>query len=167
MKGFDLILVAACVLKERFPGLQVLLVGDGPRRPFLEDVAKRLGVSHCVHFVGAVDDVRIPLAILDVYIFPSRWPEAFGLTLVEAMAAGKAVVATSHGAVTEILQHDVQGWIVPPNDPSAMAESIQGLLRDRAVVARLGAAAQARAREAFDVSRMVTEIEAVYREVVR
>ena len=144
VKGFDLILVAAYALKARFPGLQVLLVGDGPRRPFLEDVAKRLGLYRCVHFVGAVDDVRIPLALLDVFIFPSRWPEAFGLTLVEAMAAGKAVVATSHGAVTEILQHDVQGWIVPPNDSLALADSIQGLLHDRAVAARLGQAAQAR-----------------------
>ena len=166
VKGFDLILVAACALKTRFPELHVLLVGDGPRRPFLEDVAKRLGLHGCVHFVGAVNDVRVPLALLDVFVFPSRWPEAFGLTLVEAMAAGKAVVATSHGAVSEILQHDVQGWIVPPNDPSAMADSIQGLLQHRAVAARLGQAAQARARGAFDVGRMVTEIEAVYREVV-
>jgi len=166
VKGFDMLLEAASHVKDRAPNLQVLIVGDGPRRPFLEEMARRLQLTPRVHFVGAVEDIRIPLALMDVFVFTSRRPEAFGLTLVEAMAAGNAVIATNHGAVQEILRDDVDGLIVPPEDPPALADGIARLLRDRATASRLGRAAQARAQDAFDLRRMVDDIEAVYREVV-
>lgn len=166
VKGFDLILVAAHLLRETIPGLHVLFVGDGPRRPFLEQIARRLGVQDCVQFVGAAEDVRIPLALMDVFVFPSRWPEGFGLTLVEAMLAGKPVVAMRNGAVEDIVEHEVSGLLVPPEDTAGLARSITRLLKDRALADRLGRAAQARVREAFSLDRMVTQIEAVYREVL-
>ncbi|MBI3615368.1 MAG: glycosyltransferase family 4 protein [Candidatus Omnitrophica bacterium] len=165
VKGFDSLLVSAHLLKKTFPDIQVLIVGDGPRRPFLEDVARRLGVRDQVRFLGASGDVRLPLALMDVFIFSSRWPEAFGLTLVEAMAAAKPVVATKVGAVPEIVEHNVSGWLVPVEDPDSLAQGIARLLRDRATASRLGRAAQIRAREMFSVDRMVSEIEQVYREV--
>ena len=166
VKGFDSILLIAYLLKEEIPDLQVLIVGDGPRRPFLEDVARRLGLQNCVRFVGVASDIRIPLSLMDVFIFPSRWPEAFGLTLVEAMAAGRAVVATRVGAVPEIVRHGIDGWLVPPEDPSTLAEAALTLLKDRETAQRIGRQAQVRAREMFNLDRMTDEIEAVYREVV-
>ena len=167
VKGVDTLLVAAHLLQAAVPDVQVVIVGDGPRRPFLEDVAERLRVRGRTRFIGAASDIRLPLALMDVFVFTSRWPEAFGLTLIEAMAAGKPVVATRAGAVPEILEHDVNGWLVPPNDPSAMAEGIARLVRDRAAAERLGRQAQARARAAFSLERMAGEIEAVYHELVR
>ena len=166
VKGFDLILMAAALLEDTIPELAIVLVGDGPRRPFLEDVAKRLGIEQRVRFVGPSDDIRVPLAVMDVFVFPSRWPEGFGLTLIEAMAAGKSVVGTRMGAVSEIIEHGRSGWLVPPEDPSALADGIAHLLRDRATASQLGRQAQARVREAFNLERMVNEIEAVYRKVV-
>ncbi len=166
VKGFDLILVAAKVLQEVVPDLHVLLVGDGPRRPFLEEIAARLGLRDCVHFVGAANDIRVPLALMDVFVFPSRWPEGFGLTLIEAMAAGKPVVATRSGAVSEIVQHDVTGWLTPSDDPAALAQAIQHLLTDQATAKRLGHAAQTHVREVFTLDRMAEQVEALYREVV-
>lgn len=166
VKGFDAILVAAHLLGQTVPGLQVLMVGDGPRRPFLEDVARRLGIRSKIHFVGVAQDVRLPLALMDMFIFPSRWPEAFGLTLVEAMAAGKPVIATRVGAVPEIVRHGIDGWLVPPEDPASLAEGILHLLKDRTEADRLGRQAQARAGEAFSLDRMAAEVEAVYQEVV-
>ena len=166
VKGFDTFLVAASSLKEVIPDLQVLIVGDGPRRPFLEDIAGRLGVRHRVHFVGEAEDIRLPLALMDVFVFTSRWPEAFGLTLVEAMAAGKPVVATQAGAVPEVIRHDVDGWLVPSNDPSLMAEGIARLLNDRTAARRMGQEAQQRVREAFSLDHMVDQVEAVYRELI-
>ena len=165
VKGFDSLLVIAHLLKESVPTLRVLMVGDGPRRPFLEDVARRLGVQDRVHFVGEAGDIRVPLALMDLFVFPSRWPEAFGLTLVEAMAAGKPIIATQVGAVPEIVRHGMEGWLVPPEDPSAMAEAVVRLLRDRPTAHRFGRQAQMRAHEAFDLDRMVVEVEDVYREV--
>ncbi len=166
VKGFDTLLVAAYLLEETVPGLQVLIVGEGPRRPFLEDVAERLGVRARVHFVGEAEDIRPPLALMDCFVFSSRWPEAFGLTLIEAMAAGKPVVATQAGAVPEIIQHGVNGWLVPADDPVAMAEGIARLLSDPAAADRLGRQAQARVREAFSLDRMAAEVEAVYQEIL-
>ena len=166
VKGFDLLLVAAYLVQSAVPGLQVLIVGDGPRRPFLEDVARRLGVRHRVHFVGATQDIRVPLALMDIFVFPSRWPEAFGLTLVEAMAAGKPVVATSMGAVPEIIQHGVSGWLVPTEDPLSLAEAIARLMGDRSAARRIGIQAQTRVREIFSLDRMTAEVESVYQEVV-
>ena len=166
VKGFDSILLVAYLLKEEVPDLQVLIVGDGPRRPFLEDVVRRFGLQDRVRFVGVVSDIRIPLGLMDVFIFPSRWPEAFGLTLVEAMASGRAVVATEVGAVPEIVRQGIDGWLVPPEDPSALTEKVLSLLKDRDAALRLGRKAQERAREMFDLNRMADEIEGVYREVV-
>jgi glycosyltransferase involved in cell wall biosynthesis len=166
VKGFDLILAAASLLKETFPNLRVLIVGGGPRRSFLEDVARRLGIWNQVHFVGPTEDVRVPLALTDLFLFPSRWPEAFGLTLVEAMAAGKPVIATRVGAVPEIVAHGESGWLVSPDDPSAMAEGVKHLLTDRALAQRIARQGQLRAQEMFGIDRMAAQIEAVYQELV-
>jgi len=166
VKGFDSLLVCAYLLQDVIPGVQVMIVGDGPRRPFLEDVAERLGIRDRVHFVGETQDIRLPLAVMDVFVFPSRWPEAFGLTVVEAMAAGKPVVAMQVGAIPEIIRHEVDGLLVPSEDPAALAQSIARLLRDPAAAARLGLQGQARVREAFNLDRMTDEVEAVYREVI-
>jgi len=166
VKGFDLLLVAAALLGDQWPDLHVLVAGEGPRRPFLEDVAQRLGIRQRVRFVGSSEDIRIPLALMDVFVFSSRWPEAFGLTLVEAMAAGKPVVASQAGAVPEVIQHGVNGWLVPSDDPAAMAEGIARMLSDPATAERLGRHAQARVREMFGLDRMAAEVEAVYQEVL-
>ena len=166
VKGFDLLLAAACLLKETVPNLQVLIVGDGPRCPFLEDVAERLGILDRVHFVGTVADIRIPLALMDVFVFPSRWPEAFGLTLVEAMASGKPIVAVQTGAVPEIIRDGTDGLLVDPEDISGLVRNISKMLSDRPFSEKLARQAQLRARERFDIDRMVIEMEGVYQEVI-
>ena len=166
VKGFDLLLHAVHQLRARFPNTELILVGDGPRRGFLEQEAARLGIQDRVHFVGAMEDVRVPLTLMDVFVFASRWPEAFGLSLIEAMAVGRPVVATRRGAVPEIIEHGRHGWLVPPEDPVALADAISRLLQDPALAAELGRRARQRVREKFHVDRMVDEVEAVYREVL-
>ena len=103
---------------------------------------------------------------MDVLVFPSRWPEAFGLTLVEAMAAGTPVVATRMGAVPEIVRDGMDGFLVEPEDIQALARSIARMLSDRGLAEELAAQAQLRARERFDLERMTREMEEVYQEVV-
>lgn len=166
VKGFDLLLVAAEAIKREVPDLHVLLVGDGPRRPFLEEKALRAGLRECVHFADPVTDTRVPLALMDVFVFPSRWPEGFGLSLVEAMAAGRPVVATAVGAVPQIIEHGRSGWVVAPEHPAALADGILRLLKDRAVAAQLAREGAARVRDRFSLDRMVSQIELVYRELV-
>ena len=165
VKGFDLLLTATYFLRRMIPQVELVMAGDGPRRPFLEDITEQLRIRECVHFVGSVDDIRVALAMMDVFVFPSRWPEGFGLSLIEAMAAGKPVVATRVGAVPDIVEDGRSGLLVPPEDPAALAEAIARLLNDRAAAARLGAQAQQRVREQFSLARMVGEMEVLYREL--
>ena len=167
VKGFDTLLVAAYLLRQLVPDIQILIVGDGPRRPFLEDIVARLRIQNYVRFVGETQDVKVALAVMDLFIFPSRWPEAFGLTLVEAMAAGKPVIGTRVGAVPEIVRNNLDGWLVPPDDPAALAEGIVHLLNNPATAQRFGRQAQARVVEAFSSDRMAAEVEAVYQEAIR
>jgi len=166
VKGFDLLLGAVHALRQERPELHVLIVGDGPRRPFLERLAVDLGLSSRVHFAGSAMDTRVPLALMRVFAFPVRWQEGFGLSLIEAMAAGKPVVATRTGAVPDIVEDGRSGVLVPPEDAASLAEGIARLLSDPAAASRMGGAAQARVRETFSLERMVDQIESVYRELV-
>jgi glycosyltransferase involved in cell wall biosynthesis len=165
VKGFDVMLAAIQQVQRDIPDIEVLVVGDGPQRPFLERETHRLGIHGCVHFVGTTEDVRLPLAVMDVFLFPSRWQEGFGLSLIEAMAAGKPVVAARTGLIPQIIQHEGDGWLVDPDDPSSFAQGIIHLLKDRPLASQLGRHAQARAREAFSLERMVSQVEDVYEEV--
>jgi glycosyltransferase involved in cell wall biosynthesis len=164
VKGFDLLLEAARRLRPAVPDLHVLIVGEGPRRAFLQAQVRRLGLGGLVHLVGAEADIRLPLAAMDVFVFPVRWQEGFGLSLIEAMAAGRPVVASRIGAVPEIVEHGRSGWLVEPEDPAALADAIARALVDPAA-AEMGRQAQARVRTAFTLEQMVGKVEAVYREV--
>ena len=167
VKGFDLLLEAAVRVKEQFPNLRVIIAGEGPRRQFLEEKIDQFGLRSCARLIGAVDDVRIPLAAMDVFVFPARWPEGFGLTLVEAMAAARPVVATQVGAVPSIVEDRRSGLLVPVERPDALAAAIVRLLGDRPGAERLGQQARQRVREAFSLDSMVDGIEAIYREAVK
>lgn len=167
VKGFDLFLQAAASLVPEFPDLGILMAGEGPRRSYLERLSQGLGIAKRVRFVGIVNDIRVPLALMDLFVFPSRWPEAFGLTLVEAMAAGRPVIAMKTGAVPEIIRHDSDGWLVEPDNVSSLVEGIRRLLKDRETADRLARTGQQRAREKFHVDRFISGIEAVYREVIQ
>jgi glycosyltransferase involved in cell wall biosynthesis len=167
VKGWDLLLGAAHALRQEQPNLHVLIVGDGPHRPLLERLVRDLGIAPRVHFAGAEADVRVPLAAMQVFAFPVRWQEGFGLSLIEAMAAGKPVVATRTGAVPDIVEDGRSGVLVQPEDAASLAAGIARLLNDPAAAARMGQGAQARVREAFSLDRMTDQIEAVYRELIK
>lgn len=165
-KGFDLLLDAIRLARKELPELELLLVGDGPNRECLERAAGELGIRDAVRFVGTAEDVRLPLAAMDVFVFPSRQREGFGLSLVEAMAAGRPVVAFRTGAVPEIVRHEQEGWLVGTEESPALAQAIVRLCRDRQAAALLGAGARQRVTDAFSVERMVHDVDAVYQRVL-
>jgi glycosyltransferase involved in cell wall biosynthesis len=136
----------------------LLLVGDGGEEARFRALAKELGGD--VRFLGVRDDVERVLAAADVVIVPSHWEEAFGLAVVEGMAAGKPVVVSRSGAMPEIV--GPAGVVVPKKDPAALADAVGQLLDDPLRRARLGRAAQARARERYGMERYVRELSALY-----
>lgn len=164
-KGHSDLLEAVAKVRTDFPNLLLLLVGRGPLRDALEDMARRLGLAENVHFLGARKDVPAILAASDVAVLSSHW-EGLSLALAEAGAAGLPVVATEVDGIPEIVQHGVTGLLVPPRRPQLLAEALHALLRDPSRRQQMGEAARRWVAERFSVERMVRETESLYVELL-
>ncbi len=160
-KGVDVAVRAVAHVRERVPEAVLVVLGEGPERARLEALA-----GDGVQLPGRVGDVAAWYRRADVLVHPARW-EGFGLALLEAMLAGKPVVATRVSSAPEIVVDGETGLLVPPDDPQALAEALLALLGDPARAAALGAAGLARARSEFSVERMADRTVAVYGDVAR
>lgn len=146
-KGHDILIKAWSLIAPRCPDWQVRLVGDGPSRASLVDLADACGVSASVVFAGASQRVAEEYASAGLFVLPSRI-EGFPNALLEAMASGCAVVAASTaGASVEILAGGQAGCLVEGEDPSALAAVLLALIESPARRQELGAKARQRARD--------------------
>lgn len=136
------------------------IVGEGPMRAPWEALAASLGVGDAVKFLGLRDDVEQILAASDVVIVPSHWEEAFGLAVVEGMAAGKPVVVSRSGAMPAIVGD--AGMVVPKRDPAALAGAVTRLLDDELLRERLGRLGRARAVARYGLDPWLARTLAVY-----
>jgi len=141
MKRLDLLLEGFSLMLGRHPRARLMIVGEGKLRPKLEAFAARLGISHCVIWTGFRQDVPRLLAAMDVYVQPST-NEGFSLSLLEAMAAGKPVVATDVGGAQEVVIDGRTGVLSPPASSSAISTTVAGLLDDPEKQSTLGQAAR-------------------------
>ncbi|MDX6398333.1 MAG: hypothetical protein QOJ43_1741 [Gaiellaceae bacterium] len=158
-KGLEVALEALARLENERAVLVV--VGEGPERARLVELAHRLGVSDRVLLAGRAGDVGALLERASLLVHPARW-EGFGLVLLEAMLAGRAVVATDVSAIPVIVVDEATGLLVPPDDPGALARAIDRLLSDDGERERFGNAGRERARAEFSVERMAAQTAAVY-----
>jgi glycosyltransferase involved in cell wall biosynthesis len=149
---------------QRVPSLRMLLVGDGPLRGSIESLARELGVADRVHLAGHRDEVPVALRALDIFVLASKF-EPYGVALLEAKAAGAAIVATRVNEVPEILSEGATGRLVPPEDPAAMAAAFVALAEDAAARRALGARAAAEAAARHSLRGNVTAYEHIYDEV--
>ena len=160
-KGHDVLLRAAATVLQRLPDVRFRIIGDGPTRPALIDLASRLGIASSIEFLGHREDVAALLAETDVYAFPSR-TEAFPNGLIEAMAAGLPVVTSAVGGMLELVEDGRNGLLVPPDDDSALASRIITLLTDAATARQLGEAARATIESRYSFDRMIASFEQLY-----
>jgi len=162
-KGVGTLVAAAGLLED--PSAQILLVGDGPERKALEREAKRIGVADRLHFVGFVTHERLPavLAHADLLVLPSIYEE-LGTVLLEAMQAALPIVASKTGGIPEVIEDGVNGMLVPPGDPEALARAIDRLLADRALACRLSEGAQERVKH-YDWEVLAERVLVVYQGV--
>ncbi|HYH78961.1 MAG TPA: glycosyltransferase family 4 protein [Longimicrobium sp.] len=121
------------------------------------------GLTDRVGITGFVDRPADAMRALDVVVHASTRPEPFGLVIAEAMACGRAVIATAAGGAAEIVDDGVDALAVPPDDPEALAAAIRRLVEDAALRARLAAAGRAKAGRRFDRARLAAEVAPVYR----
>jgi phosphatidylinositol alpha-1,6-mannosyltransferase len=171
-KGAGDLLHAVAMLARSHPDLRALLVGDGQEREELLRLAESLGVIQRVTFTGWVDPSAVSayLAAADVFVGPSKrssqgWQEAQGLTFVEAMLCGVPVIATDSGGISDIVQHEVTGLVVPQADPASIALAVERLLRDGSLRTRLIAAAATHARADYTRTIAAARFSALYESV--
>lgn len=157
-KGFDLLIEGMAQLASQ--DIDLVLVGDGPLRMQLMGRANALGLAERVHFAGHCRDVPQLLGAFDVYVHPARL-EGMPNALLEAMAAGCPIVATTVGGACELIEPGVHGWLVPPNNVAALQVAVSEALLDRDRATRRGKAAQARARTKFSETTMLDAWEQV------
>lgn len=168
-KGVDVLLHALALLRHRVPGVTLTVVGDGPERAALMQLAGTLGVTGAVDFAGhlAQDQMERALGPAWVQAVPSIWEEPFGIVAAEAMMRGTAVVASDRGGLSEQVRVGETGSLAEPGNPAAVANALEPILRDRDLAERLGAAGRARALAEFTLDRHVDRLLAVYDEIVR
>jgi len=154
-KGIDTAVQALSLLPE---DVVLVVLGEGPERDTIEQLAEEQAVSSRVFLPGRVPDVAAWLRRAAVYVHPARW-EGFGLAVLEAMVSGLPVVATNVSSLPELVVDGETGFLVPPDDPAALAAAVERALAQPA----LGEAGRARARQEFSVAAMADRTAALYR----
>jgi glycosyltransferase involved in cell wall biosynthesis len=163
-KGHPTLFEAWPTVLRAVPDAYLLVIGEGGQRAALEGLARELRIAHRVVFTGRRDDVPAVTAALDVAVLPS-YREAQGLTVLEAMALSRPVVASNVGGIPEMVEDGVSGLLVPPYDPAALAAAIVRLLTDHPFADKIARAGHDTVHDRFCVQLMVRSIEAIYAEV--
>jgi glycosyltransferase involved in cell wall biosynthesis len=167
-KGHSLLLEAHAAAADHDPRLRLLVAGEGPLRADLERHAERVA-SGTVTFLGFVPDMRSFMSACDVIAFPTQpvLGEGFGLAALEAMAAGRPVVATSVASLPELVSSGESGFLVDPGAVEELAAKLVALAADAELRRDMGARGHERARTVFSLERMVEGTLAVYRDGLR
>jgi glycosyltransferase involved in cell wall biosynthesis len=162
-KGLGILLQAVAGFRERFPspGLQLLIVGEGPAYKGLREQSERLGIAPWVVFAGVRRDIPRLLPLLDVFVLPSLY-EGFGIAILEAMAAGRPVIATEVGGIPEVVIHRETGLLVPPGNPEALTDAIHWALSHPDDARALGIRGRERACRHFSIESVVRQHEELY-----
>lgn len=166
-KGQEIFVRAAAILRSEGIACQFVAIGgifDNERQHLdrLKETIRSLNLDNLVKIEGFRKDARELIAAFNVFVLPSILPEPFGLVVAEAMAAGKPVIATAHGGPTEMVVEGETGFLIPPNDPYALASAIKKLLAHPEEAARLGRAGRTRFLDHFEMREYVQRIERLY-----
>lgn len=167
-KGVPHLIRALGALTSRM-AVRLDIIGDGPERPRLEQLVRELGLDAVVGFLGRVSDaeLRRAYAAADVFVLPSvldarQDTEGLGVVLLEAMNYSVPVIASDIGGITDIVQHEQTGLLVPPGDEVALAAALTRVLGDEALARRLGDAGRDRLHDEFSWDHIVARWEGVY-----
>lgn len=168
VKGHDVLIRAAATIVPHFPNTFFSIAGSVLEPAYFGELQKLvhdLNLANHFHFAGGVTNLREHLAAADVFVLPSR-SEGFSNAIIEAMAAALPVVATNVGGNAEAVQNGVSGYIVPPEDPAALASSILRLLNSPAEAKAMGEAGRHLAAEKFTTDAMMTQTATTYRRLL-
>jgi len=160
-KNFPLFLEVAAELCVRFPKVIFIIAGDGPDRRLLENLSRKLGIEGKVHLLGFVTEMPEFYQSLDVLLLTSHF-EGSPHTVLEALAMGLPVVASSVDGIAEVLEDGKDAFLVPPEDKELFVRQVCRLLADRHLARRLALSGQEKVRRHYSASAMVRQVETLY-----
>jgi glycosyltransferase involved in cell wall biosynthesis len=165
VKDTGAVLEIARAVRDRGVGAVVCMVGDGPDRDRLEELARDLGIARSTYFVGYQPDIAGYYRLFDAFVLPSV-NEGTPVSAIEALASGTPVVANRVGGVPDVVRDGVDGYLVEPGDVDAAAERLALLAGDPALRTTLGEAGRARVLERYSVARLVDDVDRLYRSLL-
>ena len=163
VKGHKYLIMAMKKVIQEIPNAQLLIIGEGSIKKGLQDLTEKLGISRNVYFIPVVLDTAEALSVMDAFVMPSL-QEGLGLSIMEAMLAQVAVVASNVGGIPSLIKDRETGRLVKPAEPDSLACAIIELLKNKEKAAMLGERARDLIRKEFSLEKMAEETERVYQE---
>ena len=164
-KGYPYLMDAASTVVPLYPNTHFLFIGDGELREELQHQVQQIGLTENIHFLGQRQDVPALLMAADVFVLPSLW-EGLSMALLEAMAAGRPIVATAVSGTTQVMVAHKTGLIVPPKDAPALADAIMQLLSNPAQAQTMGQAAKQHVEMHHSAQKQAEEHLVLYRRLL-
>ena len=164
-KGHDVLMQAIASVASRCPKIRLMLIGEGALRSALEQSAKRLSIAERVIFTGFREDIPALTQLLDIAVLPSLF-EGMGRAIIEAQAAGKAVIGSRVGGIPDLIEDGKTGLLVPAGNSEALARAIEQLYHDGELRTRMGLTSQQAVDARFDIRTMNRQILRVYDELL-
>ena len=161
IKNHASLLRAMQIISRNYPDAILLVVGDGPLKADLQILAEQLRIQDKTYFLGARTDIPDLLSVMDVFVLCSH-NEGLSLTLIEACAAGKPIVATDVGGNREVVKHQINGLLVPANESQSLAMAIQKILGDKDAAREMGRKGCTVFAEQFTIDTMVDTYQKLY-----
>ena len=165
-KGFEYLIEAAPDVLKEYPEARFLIVGEGPLRQRLEALSEELRVRDNVIFTGFRSNIKEILSAINILVIPSLL-EGFPMITLETMAMAKPIIATNIDGITEQITNGVNGILVPPKDPIALAKTVMRVINDKEFARTMGLSARKKVEQEFSVDKMVAETEKVYLSLLR
>jgi glycosyltransferase involved in cell wall biosynthesis len=157
-KGIDILLKAVKILKNKYSKyLKIAIVGDGPLKENLNNLAVELGVNGEVKFLGVRKDIEELMVSSKIFIIPSRW-EGLPMVVLEAMSRGMSIIATTVGGIPEVIKNGKEGILISPEDPETLAQAINNLLENEELQEKLSQAAYEKVREKYSIEAYSTNM---------
>ncbi|KPK75376.1 MAG: hypothetical protein AMJ89_04645 [candidate division Zixibacteria bacterium SM23_73] len=166
IKGYQVFLKAAQLIKQRESKVKFLIVGDGPEKSNLEKLSDELKISEDFLFPGYREDIQDIINVMDIFVLTS-FHEGIPMVLLEAMGLEKPIVATKVGGIPEVITDQISGALIEPNDPEDLAQKSLYLLQEREIREKMGSEAKRRIEESFTAERMAQRVLEIYQSMVR
>ncbi len=167
MKGVEFLIQAIPFITKLFPQTTLTIIGEGQNKENLVHLTKDLHLEQHIHFIGWVkhEDLERYYQKASIVVIPSIWPENFGLVILEAMGAGRPVIGTNVGGISETIVDGVNGYLVKPQSPEQIAEKVIQLFSDEDLLKAFGQNARKKAEE-FSIEKYAGNLVHIYEQIM-